>query len=225
MHCGEAAGPLTTGDPRDMTPLDEPSTGRDDEPPRSTATSRSLLDRVRADEPDAWDRLVGLYAPLVYHWCRAWGLPEQDVADVLQDVFQAVASHVSGFRKEREGDTFRGWLRTIAHNKVRDYYRRSGREPGGAGGTEANLRLANLPDDDPPDDPSADEAAERGLLGRTLDLIRSEFEPRTWQAFWQTAVDGRAPIDVATDLGMTPGAVRVAKSRVLRRLREELGET
>src|SRR5262245_54299739 len=86
----------------------------------SSATSRSLLDRVRTNDAAAWDRLVALYAPLVFHWCRRWDLQHQDAADILQDVFQAVATHIAQFRKEREGDTFRGWLRTITRNKVRD---------------------------------------------------------------------------------------------------------
>jgi RNA polymerase sigma-70 factor, ECF subfamily len=192
---------------------------------RSTATSRPLLDRVRAEDPAAWNTLVDLYGPLVFTWCRRCDLPEQEIADVFQDVFQAVSAHIATFHKDKDGDTFRGWLRTITRNKVRDHYRKLGREPGGAGGTEAQLRFAGLPDDPSRDDDSADDdAVERGLIRRVLELIRTEFEDRTWQAFWLTTVDGRAANDVAREVGMSSGAVRVAKSRVLRRLREELGE-
>jgi RNA polymerase sigma-70 factor (ECF subfamily) len=191
----------------------------------SSATPRSLLERVRAAEPAAWERLVGLYAPLVFQWCRRWDLQEQDVADVMQEVFQAVAASVAGFRKERAGDTFRGWLRRITQNKVRDHYRRLGREPGGAGGTDAQWRLSQVPFPGHAEESAGgDEAAERQLLARALDLIRPEFAERTWQAFWRTAIDDRSPKDVAADLGMSPGAVRVAKCRVLQRLREELGD-
>jgi RNA polymerase sigma-70 factor (ECF subfamily) len=191
----------------------------------SSATSRSLLARARADEPGAWERLVGLYAPLVLRWCRGRGLQDQDVADVFQEVFQAVVAHVGAFRKERAGDTFRGWLRRITENKLRDHFRRLGREARGAGGSSAQERFAQLPQADRPadDEPAADEG-ERGLFARALDLIRGEFEERTWAAFWRTAVEGRAPKDVAADLGMSAGAVRVAKSRVLQRLRAELGD-
>jgi RNA polymerase sigma-70 factor (ECF subfamily) len=207
-----------------MQSFDEPNPSLEGPHP-SSATSRSLLERLKADDAVAWDRLVGLYAPLVFRWCRRWDLPEQDLADIFQDVFQAVAAHLASFRKEREGDTFRGWLRTITRNKVRDHFRKLGREPGGVGGTEAQIRLAELPADPSPDeDDSAEERADHGLFARALDLIRSEFEERTWQAFWLTAVEGRAPKDVALEFGISPGAVRVAKSRVLRRLREELGE-
>jgi RNA polymerase sigma-70 factor (ECF subfamily) len=200
--------------------------GTDRGPPPSSATSRSLLARVQADEPEAWERLVRLYAPLVLRWCRRGGLQDQDAADVFQDVFQAVVAHVGSFRKERAGDTFRGWLRRITQNKLRDHFRRLGREARGAGGSSARERLAQLPGPPPAEaaDLAPDDEAERGLFARALDLIRGEFEERTWAAFWRTVVEGRAAKDVAAELSMTAGAVRVAKSRVLHRLREELGD-
>src|SRR5436309_10556864 len=190
----------------------------------SSATSRSLLARVQANEADAWERLVNLYAPLVLHWCRCGGLQHHDVADVFQEVFQAVVAYVGGFRKERERDTFRGWLRRITQNKLRDHFRRLGREARGVGGSSARERLAQLPVPDTSAEDLAPDEGECGLFARALDQIRGEFEERTWAAFWRTAVEGRAAPDVAADLAMTSGAVRVAKSRVLRRLREELGD-
>jgi RNA polymerase sigma-70 factor (ECF subfamily) len=206
-----------------MSSLDQPNPGEDG-PQSSTSTSPSLLIRVKADDAAAWDRLVGLYAPLVYHWCRRADLPEQEIADVFQDVFHAVAAHIAAFRHDGANDTFRGWLRAITRNKVRDYFRKLGREPGGAGGTEAQLLFARLPDDCPVGDDADDRTTDRNLFDRALELIRCEFEERTWQAFWLTAVEDRPAGEVALELGMTPGAVRVAKSRVLRRLREELSE-
>ena len=204
--------------------LQMPSSGP--EPPSSNATSRTLLERVKAEEATAWERLVALYAPLVYHWCRRWDLREPDIADILQEVFQAVFAHVGGFRKEREGDSFRGWLRRITQNKVRDQLRRVRREPRGVGGSEAQNRLNQLPVPQTSEaDNDADQLAERGLLRRALDLIRLDFEERTWQAFWQTVVEGRSPRDVAETLGISAGAVRVAKCRVLHRLRAELGDS
>lgn len=191
----------------------------------SASTSRSLIERVQAGDQAAWEILVDLYGPLVYRWCRLWNLPDQETADVFQDIFQAVSSHITSFRKIKPGDTFRGWLRVISANKVRDHFRKSGREPGGMGGTDAQRRLAHVPALPVREDASSDGGEDRILVGRLLDLIRAEFEDRTWQAFWATAVEGRTPRDVAIDLNMTPGAVRVAKSRVLHRLREELGES
>jgi RNA polymerase sigma-70 factor (ECF subfamily) len=203
--------------PRDRQPINGP--------PDADATSLSLLQRLKARDADAWDRLVMLYAPLVCFWCRKLDLPEQDTADVLQDVFQAVAANIANFRKDRPGDTFRGWLRVITQNKVFDHFRRTGREPQGAGGTEANLRLAQFPALDDSVDDTTERRAHQLLIHRALDLIRAEFTSRTWQAFWRVTVDGLCALDVANELSMRPGAVRVAKSRVLRRLRQELGES
>ncbi|MBP3954098.1 sigma-70 family RNA polymerase sigma factor [Gemmata sp. G18] len=201
----------------------EPQLVNGEDAPSSTGTSRSLLEAARVRTPGSWDRLVALYAPLVLHWCRQWGVREQDTADVFQDVFQSVALHLSGFHRGPAGGTFRGWLRTITRNKVTDTFRRLQKEPPGVGGSEAQSRLAQLAEVAPAYDDSAD-AAVSALLRRGLELIRCEFEAHTWQAFWLTAVEGRAPKDVADELGMTGGAVRVAKSRVLHRLRAELGD-
>jgi RNA polymerase sigma-70 factor (ECF subfamily) len=196
---------------------------RDPLVPPSSATSRSLLERVRVDDPGAWEQLIQLYAPLVFHWCRRWDLQSQDMADIFQEVFQAVARHISTFRKANEGDTFRGWLRTITHNKVRDLFRKLEHEPRGTGGTDAQRQWGEVP---APEESSGaeEEAAEASLFRRALERIQGEFEERTWRAFWRTAVDGQSAREVAADLAMTPGAVRVAKFRVLHRLREELGE-
>jgi RNA polymerase sigma-70 factor (ECF subfamily) len=191
----------------------------------STGTSRSLLERVRADESSAWDRLVDLYAPLVLHWCRRSALQDEDAADVFQEVFLAVATHLKAFRKDRPNDTFRGWLRVITQHKILDLHRRRKHEPGGVGGSQAQHRLADLPAPVAREEPTpTDQQVERSLFFRGLETLRGEFAPKTWQAFWKTAVDGREAKDVADELGMSPGAVRVSKSRVLHRLRQELGD-
>jgi len=187
------------------------------------STSLSLLQQVRAQNPDAWTRLFYLYSPLVYHWCQSWGVRGADADDIRQDVFRAVASGLETFRHDRPGDTFRGWLRVITRRKFLDYCRRQGTQPQAEGGSDANVRLHQVPE--PPElagDDSPDEV--RRLHHRGLELVRDQFEDRTWQAFWRTAVEGQAPADVAQDLGMTPAGVRKAKSRVLRALREEFGD-
>lgn len=196
---------------------------RAEERSSSAQTHASLLERARARDADAWERMVVLYAPLVLSWCRRSGLREDDAADVSQEVFQAVALHLDRFRRERPGDTFRGWLRTITRNKVTDHYRLRQIEPDGIGGSEARSALSQVPESAPLDEINADGEPDAAFLHHALEMIRDGFEPRTWQAFWQTAVDDRSASDVAADLGMSAGAVRVAKSRVLHRLRVELG--
>lgn len=200
-------------------------------PKTGTSTSRSLLERLRDDQPGAWERLVTLYSPLVHHWCRRMRLPEQEMPDVFQQVFQAVSSHIENFRKEKPEDTFRGWLRVITRNKVRDHYRRKSRQPDAAGGTEAQLRFSQLADPfadeeaEPADPPDSEENHIYGeVLRSALETIEHQFQPRTWRAFWLTVVDGQTPADAGEKLKMRPGTVRVAKSRVLAKLREELGE-
>jgi RNA polymerase sigma-70 factor (ECF subfamily) len=191
---------------------------RDDSPPPGS-TSLSLLDRVKAADPEAWRRLVHLYGPLIYQWCRRCRLGAEDAADVSQEVFRTVAARVGDFRRDRPGDSFRGWLWTIARHKIGDHLRRREREPVAAGGSEAQRRLQEVPEQLSDEDEAADVGS---LVHRALDLVRGEFEERTWRAFWRVAVEGHAPRDVAADMGITPDAVRMAKSRVLRRLREEL---
>jgi RNA polymerase sigma-70 factor (ECF subfamily) len=195
-----------------VTDANVPSNGRIDEP------SSSLLNRVRAFDQAAWERLVNLYSPLVYSWCRRAGLQAADAADVGQQVFLAVARKIGDFRRDRVGDSFRGWVRAIARNKVRDHLRGRAAEPNAGG--DALQEIADAVDE------SADAAAEEEgvLYRRAVELIRTEFEPQSWQAFWQVVVDGRSPSDVASDLRTTPNAVYLAKSRVLRRLREEFAE-
>lgn len=195
------------------------------------STSHSLLANARLEFPAAWERLVRLYAPLVASWCRRGGVAEQDIGDVLQDVFSAVAGNLNRFRKEQPGDTFRGWLRTIARNKVHDHFRRRAAEPGAVGGSEATRNLRQISDPvstcqhaEDPDDEQSDDAILNELLQTALQSIRGEFHEQTWQAFWGVVVEGRLTADVAADLNMKPGTVRVAKSRVLLRLRRELGD-
>jgi RNA polymerase sigma-70 factor (ECF subfamily) len=190
------------------------------------STSRSMLDEARRSLPAAWERLVRLYAPLVASWLRRWGVAEQDIGDLLQEVFTAVARNLPRFRAEHPGDTFRGWLATIAKNKMRDHFRRRATETLGAGGSEASRYLQQIPAPTIPDDDAAESDAVLldELLLRALESIRGEFHDQTWQAFWGVVVEGRATADVAGDLGMKPGTVRVAKSRVLLRLRKELGD-
>src|SRR5204863_2210138 len=96
---------------------------RENRPPAGGSTSRSLLAEAKLADPAAWERLAKLYAPLVAFWCRRWGVADQDIVDVLQEVFSAVASHLDRFRKERAADTFRGWLLTLARCTTRGHIR------------------------------------------------------------------------------------------------------
>lgn len=191
-------------------------------PYEGNETPVSLLLRLKQDSQAAWERVVRLYAPLVFRWCRRGGLQPADAADVGQEVFQAVARGIHDFRRERAGDTFRGWLSTITRNKVRDFFREQHAELQAVGGDGAFEQLKNLPFNEDDDPSNVTDPAERTLLlHQALRIIRVEFEDSSWAAFWRTAVEGQAPLDVAEDLGISVNAVYVARSRILRRIREE----
>jgi RNA polymerase sigma-70 factor (ECF subfamily) len=178
-------------------------------------TSVSLLQRLRRpDEPGAWERFVQLYTPLIYRWaCRA-GLQESDAADLVQDVFVLLLRKLPEFDYDRHG-SFRAWLRAVTLNLWRTRLRRRG--------------LPTDPAASPDGLPAPDGVAELAeaeyrdqLVRRALELLRTDFEPPTWRAFWECVVNGRPTAEVAAELGMTAGAVRTAKCRVLARLRQEL---
>lgn len=187
------------------------------------STASNLLGEVKANDCSAWRRLASLYAPLVYSWARRAGLQAEDAADVVQEVFRAVLKHIANYESGSHGGSFRGWLWTITRNKIKDHWRSQQRQPQAVGGADAHERLLQLP---VPEDLMDEEpaGADGGVLQRGLELIRGRFEDRTWQAFWQVTAEGREPADVAAALGMSVNAVYVARSRVLARLRQELGE-
>ena len=188
----------------------------------SGSTSSSLLHRVRQHDSQAWERLTYLYTPLVYAWSRKCGVASEDAMDVCQEVFRAIHRSINDFRRERPGDSFRGWLWTITRNKVRDHFRAAGKTPAALGGTDAHHQFTQLPDAEPATESHAASGSSNSLFRRGLELVRAEFEDKTWQAFWRVTIDEVATKDVAAELGMSTGAVRKAKFRVLRRLREEL---
>ncbi len=189
--------------------------------PPDRLTSLTLLQRVRDRDEEAWQRLLHLYAPLVTRWCGLRGVQGQDADDVCQEVFQAVAVSLDRFHHDRPGDTFRGWLRGITRNKLLDHFRRRAGQPEAQGGTDAQRQMLEIAGQELPEDSEEDLGS---LYRRALELVRSEFEDRTWQAFWRCAVDGQSPAEIAEDLGVSAAAVRKAKSRVLHRLRQEVGD-
>ena len=187
----------------------------------SNGTSPTLLARLRVAEPSAWNRVVHVYSPLVFAWCRRTGLSSDDSADVLQEVWCAVAKAVDRFDGAAPGATFRGWLYTITRRKQADYFRAASRRPLAEGGSSAQGRWAELPEQEP-DDSFADlRTGHAGVMRRAIECIRQDFEPITFRAFWATAIEGRSAKEVSDTLGVTQAVVYQSKSRVLRRLKSE----
>jgi RNA polymerase sigma-70 factor (ECF subfamily) len=187
-----------------------------------TSTSLTLLERARRREPQAWERLVALYRPLVVFWCQRGGVRGLDAEDVSQEVFAAAAGGLDGFHHDQPGDTFRGWLHGITRNHIRLFHRRNQHHPRADGSAETWEHLHSIPD---PCSADEEEQAEVGrAYCRALELVRGDFEEHTWQAFCRTVLDGRSPLALTEELGMTAAAIRQAKARVLRRLKEVVGD-
>ena len=187
----------------------------------NSSTSSSLLERVKAHDQAAWQRLIEIYTPLIYGWCRQCGLQAEDAADIGQEVFSAVAGNRGGFRRDGPDASFRGWLWTITRNKVRDHFRRQKGKARAQGGTEAQQWLARVPEHEPESTVTGGTRDNRLEL-RAVELARSGVEERTWQAFWLVTVEGKEPVVVAESLGTTVQAVYGAIYRVRRRIRQEL---
>jgi RNA polymerase sigma-70 factor (ECF subfamily) len=197
--------------------------GRNPESPATISTSTSLLERVKGRDQEAWQRLIDLHGPLVYQWTRQSGVLSEDAADVFQEVFASVATHLAEFRRDRPGDTFLGWLRTITRNKIRDHFRRRKGQPMAQGGTQAKEILEQIPDG--LSESVADGCAPgwaSSIAQLAAQMVRDSVEDRTWQAFWCLAIEDRKAADVAEELGMNVRAVYESKYRVMRKLREEM---
>ncbi len=186
----------------------------------SRQTPPSLLVRIRdARDAESWQTFVDLYAPLIYGYCRRRGLQEADAADVSQEVLLQVARSIRGFEYQPERGRFRDWLGAVTRGKVVRWRERQGRAVNGAGGTgDDPLAAVAAPDADP-----EWAAAFNGhVLRAALERTRPHFEPATWRAFELEWLGDRPAAEVARTLGVAVTAVYVAKSRVLKRLREEV---
>ncbi len=188
----------------------------------SISISSTLLEQVRARRPEAWQRLVCLYGPVVYRWCRQYGVARDDAPDLVQEVFAAVALHIDGFHRHRPGDSFTAWLRTVTRNVIRGCFRSRHDRAVAQGGSDAQEWFLQVPELPEPVEASDSPETSSWIMPIGLDLVRAEFENHTWEAFRRVVIERQSPARVAVDLGMTIAAVYQAKSRVLRRLRQEL---
>jgi RNA polymerase sigma-70 factor (ECF subfamily) len=181
-------------------------------------TPASLLQQLQqSPEEQGWAQFVRLYTPLLLYWARKLGLREDEAADLVQEVFVVLVRKLPEFHY-KPGGSFRAWLKTIAVNKWRDRVRGPRRPQQ----FDDDLPLA-VPGDAMAEAVLFDEAEyRRRLVARAMELMRKDFKPVTWQAFWEHGVEGRPAADVAAELRLSIGAVYSAKFRVLDRLRREL---
>jgi RNA polymerase sigma factor (sigma-70 family) len=188
----------------------------------SPTTRASLLLRLRDPQDHAaWMEFVALYEPVVYRLLRRYGLQDADARELMQELFLAVSRSVERWDPATERGSFRGWLRRVTRNLVVNWLKHRDRRVIAVGDAELPTMLEQLPATGPETD-AFDRELRCALFQRAANEVRQEVQPTTWQAFWETAVVGTAPADAATKLGMKVGAVRVAKCRVLYRLREAI---
>jgi RNA polymerase sigma-70 factor (ECF subfamily) len=191
----------------------------DDEP----ATSPSLLIRIR-DRGDhlAWSQFVDLYQPLIRGFARKHGLQEADAADLTQEVLRAVTLAIERLDYDPRRGSFRGWLFTVVRNKLRNFLESRRHQVQGSGdtGVQESLNEQPTPIDGPEEE--WDREYERRLFAWAAEQVRGTVQEATWQAFWQTAVDGKSGQEAARCLNLTVAAVYLAKSRVMAKLKEQI---
>ena len=192
---------------------------------QSPATRASLLVRLRDPrDKEAWGQFVHVYAPVVYGFARKRGLQDADAADLMQEVFRSVAGAAGRLEYDPKRGSFRGWLYTITRNKIYTFLDAQRRQVRGSGDSGAQMRLEEQAGREDGTGALWDQEYERSAFAWAAERVRGEFHEATWQAFWLTAVDGQSARDAGRQLGLSPGAVYVAKSRVIARLREEIRE-
>ena len=188
-------------------------------------TSLSLLERLKSASPSAddWRRLQEVYLPLVHHQLAAVPGLRDEADDLAQEVLIVLVRELPTFERQRRG-SFRAWLRQITVNWVRTYCEGRRKVPGAGLGEDAERALAQLEDPDSDLAHEWDRQHDRHVVQKLLAVVRADFDPKTWQAFTRFALDEAPAADVARELDMSEGAVVQAKSRVLKRLREEAGD-
>ena len=186
-------------------------------------TRASLLVRMR-DPRDgrAWAEFAQIYEPLVYRLARGQGLQDADAHDLTQQVLMAVAARVERWDPDRSKGSFRGWLLRVARNLTVNLIINRRRHPPGTGDSDVQRLLDEKPA------PAGEESAlfdveyRRQLFRWAAQQVHGEFHETTWDAFWRTCVDGVEIKQAAEQLDMSVGAVYIARSRVLVRLREKV---
>jgi RNA polymerase sigma factor (sigma-70 family) len=184
-------------------------------------TSLSLLARLRRPgDSSAWDDFHRLYAPLLRRWLLMRGVSPHDADDVVQEVMRIALDEMGRFEHSGRTGALRCWLRQTMSNQLRALWRRASRQPNAVGGSEHLAMADQLADPHTALSQAFDEEYRRGVCEHLLSSVAPEFQDKTMQAFRRSLLEGKRPAEVAAELGMTANAVRIAQSRVLRRLRE-----
>jgi len=185
-------------------------------------TRQSLLVRLRdLGDQKAWEEFLEIYEPLVFRLARKKGLQHADALDVTQEVLATVGRAIEQFDPDPGKGSFRGWLFRISRNLTINFLSRQ-KGPHGTGGTDMRLLLEEQPDPNTQATTLFGLEYQQEVFRWAARRVRQQFQEDTWRAFWLTGVDGESIKEVAKLLGKTPGAVRIARCRVLARLKQEV---
>jgi RNA polymerase sigma factor (sigma-70 family) len=186
-------------------------------------TRHSLVLRLRnPDDEAAWAEFLAIYEPLVYGLARRKGLQDADARDLCQEVFRAVAGAIERWDPDPAKGKFRAWLFRIARNLLVNFFADQRRHPQGTGRTSVQDLLEARATNDAHGEAEFAAEFKRQAFRWAADQVKHEFADSTWQAFWKTGVDNRPVASVAQELGLSAGAVYIARSRVLARLRQRV---
>ncbi len=190
--------------------------------PSDNSIASSLLYRAQNRDEVAWERIHQLFGPLIKEWIRKAGVGHSDAEDILQQVLQKVFQNIGNFERKKATDTFTGWVWTLTKFKILDHFQRQKASAKVAGGSMANQMMHQISDKQLDSDVFDEESSALRLTRNILEFVKSEFESKTWDAFWRATVEREKPADIAKSMEMTLHAVYKAKSRVSKRVRQEL---
>lgn len=189
----------------------------------SPETQPSLLVRLRDErDSESWACFVEIYTPAIYGFLKQQGLQDADAADLTQDVMARVSESIKSFEYQPNRGQFRGWLFTVVQNRLRNFWRGAAKRSVGRGDSQAYQRLLEVPDEQNELAEQWEREYERRLFVCAAEQVRPRIQESTWRAFWSTVVDGDPTAQVADRLGMSSAAVRLAKARVLNRIKQEI---
>lgn len=189
-------------------------------------TRVSLILRLsQPADAEAWEEFCAIYLPVIFRIGKSRGLQEADAHDFSQNVLVRVARSVKDWNPDKESGSFGGWLGTIARNLLIDFLRRDQKRHLTADSSSVRRAL------DEAVDPCStaehcqtliDQQLKQQLFIWAAGKVESGVQATTWQAFWRTAVLNESVEEVAEDLKMTPGAIYVARSRMIVRIRKTI---
>jgi len=193
--------------------------------PSPPETRASLILRLPdAADVAAWDEVLAIYGPLVYRLALRQGLQPTDAEDLVQEVFTAIARSVSRWIERPDRGKFRAWLLRIARNAAINFLTRRPKGAIGAGGDDAARSMAEIPVPVSELSNQFDLEYRRDAFRWAAERVQESVTEITWRAFWLTQVEGVPITDAARQLGVSVGGVYVARSRVMTRLRELVGQ-